>query len=84
MAFTFSVQQIRLHAQVSIHSLHAPVLLFHRLHLADQRCIHPAILRPPFEKRRVAHPMLAAQLPHRHIAFGLPQGRDDLGLSVPA
>ena len=31
------LQQIGLHAQVRIHQLHPPVLIFHGLHLADQR-----------------------------------------------
>jgi hypothetical protein len=41
--------------------------------------IHPAILRPPFVERRVTHPVLAAQLRHRHTAFGLAQDRKNLG-----
>ena len=32
-------------------------------------------------KRRVAHPMLAAKLSHRHTAFSLSQDRDDLRLN---
>jgi hypothetical protein len=35
-------------------------------------------------KRRLAHPMPAAQLRNWHTAFGLPQDHDDLRLSVSA
>jgi len=69
------LEQIRLHAEVSIHPLQPAVLVFDSLHLADQRRIHAAILRPSFIERRVTHAMLAAQLGHRHTAFSLPQDR---------
>lgn len=49
-------------AQVCKHPLQPPVLFLHRLHMADQRRIHPAILRAPCVKRRASHAMLAAQL----------------------
>ena len=78
------LEQIRLHAQVRIHPLQPAVLIFHGFHLADQRRIHPAILRPPFVERRVAHAVLAAQLGHRHTAFSLPQDRDDLFIGAYA
>ena len=54
------------------------------LALADHGRIHPAILCPPFVKRRIAHAMLTAQLRHRHTAFGLPQNRDDLFIGAYA
>ena len=78
------LEQIRLHAQVCIHPLKPSVLVFHDLHPADHGRIYAAILRPPFLERGVAHAMLAAQLGHRNTAFGLPQDRDDLDLSVSA
>jgi hypothetical protein len=77
-------QQIRLHAQVRIHSIQTSVLIFHGLHLADQGRIHAAIFRPPFVKRGIAHAMFTAQLGHRHTAFGLPQDRDDLFIGAYA
>jgi len=59
-------------------------LIFHRLHLAVQRRVHAAILRPPFVKRRVALAMLTAKPCHLHTAFGLVQDRKDLRLRVSA
>jgi hypothetical protein len=35
-------------------TLETPVLVFKGLHLANHRCVHPAILRTPFVERRVA------------------------------
>lgn len=78
------LEQIRRHAQVRIHPLQSTVLLLDGLHLTDHRRIHPAILRPPFLERHVVHAMLAAQLGHRHAAFGLPQDREGLRLGVSA
>jgi hypothetical protein len=56
---------------------------------------HPAILRPPFEERRVAplehcftifcwplHPVLAAQIRDRQTAFGLAQDCKNLGVAI--
>lgn len=54
------LQQIDLHAQIGIDAFQGTVLVFHRLHLADQGRIHPAILGPPFVKLRIAHAMFAA------------------------
>jgi hypothetical protein len=65
-------------------SLQATVLIFDRLHLANHGRIHPAILGTPFVERRIAHPMLAAQLGNWHTAFRLTQNRDDLRFSVSA
>ena len=79
-----AVQQIRLHSEIRIHPLQAPVLVLDGLHLADQGRIHSTILCPPLVKRRAAHPMLTAQLDHRHPAFGLPQDCEDLSLSASA
>ena len=53
-----------------------------RLGLRDHRCVHPAILRPPFAKRSRAHAMVTANLGHRHAALGLAQDRRDLRFAV--
>ena len=77
-------EQICLHAQVRIHPHQQLVLVLDGLHLADQGRFHAAIFRPPLVERRATHPMLTAQFGHRHPAFGLPQDRKDLPLSVAA
>lgn len=79
-----AVLNIGLHAHVRIYPLQPPVLLANGLHLADQRRIHSAILRPPRLERRAAHAMFTAQLGNRHTAFGMPQDRNDLRHCVSA
>jgi hypothetical protein len=78
------LEQLVLQAQVCLGPLQPTVLDLDRLHMPGQRRIHPAILRPPLVERRVAHPVLAAQIGHRHTALGRSQDRDDLRFSVSA
>lgn len=53
MAFTFAVQQFRLHTQVRIYPLQSTDLSRRSLHLADQGCVHTAILRSPHVERHI-------------------------------
>ena len=89
------LQQFVLHAEFGEHLLQPPVLLLDRLRLGNHPSpwslgpvalpwldIHPAILRPPFVKRRIAHAMFTAKLRNWHAALGLAQDRKDLGLAV--
>ena len=73
------LEPIGLHAEVRIHSLEPPVLLFHDLHLADQGRVYAAKLRQALIERRAAHAMQPAQPGQRHPAFALPQDRKNLG-----
>src|SRR6185312_1396698 len=58
--------------------LQLPVLLLESLQLAGVRHLHPAILRTPVIKRRIADPMLAANIRRRHPSLMLLQNPDDL------
>ena len=78
------LEQFVLHAQFGKHLLEPSVLVFNGFHLRDHGCIHPAILRPPLVKQRGTHAMFAAQLGHRHTAFGLAQDRNNLRLRKSA
>ncbi|MFT6913677.1 MAG: DNA-binding CsgD family transcriptional regulator [Paracoccaceae bacterium] len=87
------LQQISLHVQVRVHPFQPTVLVRRRiwtrgvctslqgLHLAGYRRVHHAILRPPRLERRVAHPVLVAQLRHRQTALSLAQDHKNLGLA---
>jgi hypothetical protein len=52
------------------------------LQLGNHRRIHAAILRPPFVKRRVAHPMLKLKRGHWRAAVSPSQDREDLGFAI--
>jgi len=56
------LQQVVLHAHLSIHLLETPVLFGHVLHLCDEGGIHAAKLGPPLVEAGAAHPMLSAKL----------------------
>jgi Enoyl-(Acyl carrier protein) reductase len=64
------------------HLLQPPALIFQWLGLRDRRRIHPALLRAPPEKRRLAHTMFTAKFRDRHATLGLAQDRKDLGFAV--
>ncbi len=77
-------QQLVLHAEFGEHLLQPSVFILDRLLLGNPRRVHPAILRAPLLEQRVAHAMVAAQLGHRHAAFGLTQDRKDLFIGAYA
>jgi len=54
------------------------VLTLDLTELASVGRFHPAERATPFIKRRVAKPVLAAQILHRHAALGLLQKSNDL------
>jgi len=65
------VQQIVLHAFLSLHLLEALILLIEFLLSGHQAGVHVTILRKPLLEARTAHAMLTAQIRDRHPAFCL-------------
>ena len=72
------LQQVILHAHLSIYPLQTTVFISHRFHLRDHRRIHSTKFRTSFVKTSTAHTMFTAQLRNRHTALRLLQNTDDL------
>ena len=62
------LQQIFLHAHLSIYLPQTTVLSLHRLHLRHHRRTHAAILRTPLVKAGAAHAILSAKIGNRYTA----------------
>ena len=61
--FNVSLQQFCLQVHRSLGLFSPPVHVSKRLHLANHRCAHSAIPRPPFVKTGVAHPVARGTVP---------------------
>ena len=77
--FNVSLQQFCLQVQRSLGLFPPPVHVSKRLHLANHRCSHSAIPRPPLVKTGVGHPVGRGTVPIQARRLWLGAGSQEFG-----